>query len=72
MIIAGFFRLIREMSLRFQEEHISEFRIAEQSLDTLDRISIVDVICFICNFDFLPHKIRPPRKVVIDDLVQLT
>jgi hypothetical protein len=71
MIIAVFSCLIGEMPLRFQEERISILRITKQGFNTLNGISVIDIVCLICNLDLLPYEIRPPRKVVIYDLIQL-
>ena len=71
VIIAVLFCPIGEMFLRLQEERIGKFRITKQCFNTLDRISVVDIICLIGHLDFLPHEIRPARKVVIYDFIQL-
>jgi hypothetical protein len=71
MIIAVFSRLIGELPLRFQEKRISILGITKQGFNTFNGISVIDIVCLICDLDLLPYEIWPPRKVVIYDLIQL-
>ena len=59
------------MSLRGKDHVTSKFRVAEESLDAWKNIPIVQLDTFAFDVKLLGLEWRAPRKLVVNDTIQL-